>query len=201
MLEQFWRLHLLAQLAVRHSVTPRAHLLVLYPQLNRRVRSATHRYAAELSDPTGSSPTTVGFSALTLETFVAALAQAGGGAGAVYLHHRYLDLQPVLDLVLAEPTTPDRDPSPAAAPLALLPPPSPAASTADSVSAPVVPPPGDKAGPSRRQRQRPTATTTAPSSGTTARRPVRRLKGKAAVPAPLTSARSPAPRRQTQEVR
>lgn len=201
MLEQFWRLHLLAQLAVRHSVTPRAHLLVLYPQLNRRVRSATHRYAAELSDPTGSSPALTGFSALTLETFVAALGQAGGGAEAAYLHHRYLDLQPVLDLVLAEPTTPDRDPSPAGAPLALLPPPSSAASTAEAVVTPAVPSPNDKAGPSRRQRGRPTATATAPSSGATARQPVRRLKGKAAVPAPRTSARSPTPRRQTEELR
>ncbi|CAO4153335.1 PGN_0703 family putative restriction endonuclease [Methylorubrum extorquens] len=199
MLEQFWRLHLLAQLAVRHSVTPRAHLLVLYPQLNRRVRSATRLYAAELSDPTGSSPAVTGFSALTLETFVAALAQAGGGAEAVYLHHRYLNLQPVLDLVLAEPTTPDRDPPPAGTPL-LLPPPSSAATSAEAVAAPIVPSPNDKAGPSRRQRQRPTATTTAPSSGATARQPVRRLKGEAAVPAPRTSARSPAPR-QTQEVR
>ncbi|CAO4132569.1 PGN_0703 family putative restriction endonuclease [Methylorubrum extorquens] len=200
LLEQFWRLHLLAQLAVRHSVTPRAHLLVLYPQLNRRVRTATHRYAAELSDPTGSSPALTGFSALTLETFVAALAQAGGSTEAAYLHHRYLNLQPVFDLILAEPTTPDRDPPPAGTPL-LLPPPSSAASTADSVSAPVVPPPDDKAGPSRRQRQRPTATATAPSSGATARQPVRRLKGKVAVPALRTSARSPALHRQTQEVR
>ncbi|MRI57330.1 hypothetical protein D8770_25855 [Methylobacterium sp. DB1607] len=201
LLEQFWRLHLLAQLAVRHSVTPRAHLLVLYPQLNRRVRSATHRYAAELSNPTGSSPALTGFSALTLETFVAALGQAGAGAEAAYLHHRYLDLQPVLDLVLAEPNTPDWDPPPARAPLALLPPPSSAASTAEAVAASVVPSPHDKTSPSRRQRQRPTATATAPSSGATARQPVRKLKGKAAVLAPRTSARSPASRRQTQEVR
>ncbi|CAO4191854.1 PGN_0703 family putative restriction endonuclease [Methylorubrum extorquens] len=200
LLEQFWRLHLLAQLAVRHSVTPRAHLLVLYPQLNRRVRSATHRYAAELSDPTGSSPDLTGFSALTLETFVAALAQTGGGAEAAYLHHRYLDLQPVLDLVLAESTTPDRDPPPAGTPL-LLPPPSSAATSAEAVAAPIVPSSDDKAGPSRRQRQRPISTTTAPSSGATARQPVRRLKGKAAVPAPRTSAHSPSPRWQTQEVR
>jgi len=200
LLEQFWRLHLLAQLAVRHSVTPRAHLLVLYPQLNRRVRSATRLYAAELSDPTGSSPAVTGFSALTLESFVAALAQAGGSTEAAYLHHRYLNLQPVLDLILAEPTTPDRDPPPAGTPL-LLPPPSSAASTAEAVAAPIVPSPNDKAGPSRRQRQRPTATATAPSSGATARQPVRRLKGEAAVPALRTSARSPAPCRQTQEVR
>ncbi|WP_018259667.1 PGN_0703 family putative restriction endonuclease [Methylobacterium sp. WSM2598] len=134
MLEQFWRLHLLSKLAVQHGVTPRAHLLVLYPQRNRRVRTATRLYAAELTDPAGSSPTTVGYTAHTLETFVAALAQAGGGAEAAYLHHRYLDLRPVLDLVLAQATAPDDEPPPAA-PLLALPAPTPndAAATSSSI--------------------------------------------------------------------
>jgi len=122
MLEQFWRLHLLAQLAVRHEVTPRAHLLVVYPQLNRRVRTATRLYAAELTDPAGSSHTTVGFSALTLEASIAALAQAGGGAEAGYLHHRYLDLRPVLDLVLTDNAGPNDEPPPSDLLLALPPP-------------------------------------------------------------------------------
>ncbi|MCE4224937.1 hypothetical protein HCU64_14335 [Methylobacterium sp. C25] len=111
--EQFWRLHLLAQLAVRTGVTPRAHLLVLSPRLNRRVAIATALYAAELVDPVGSSPETVGFTSLSLESFVDALAQAGGGAEASYLRHRYLDLQPVLDLVLEEAGLTERGPSPA----------------------------------------------------------------------------------------
>lgn len=111
LLEQFWRLHLLAQLAVRHEVTPRAHLLVLYPHHNRRVRTATRLYAAELCDPAGSSsPSAVGFTALPLETFVGGLAQAGGDAEAAYLHHRYLDLRPVLDLVLTEASASDDEP-------------------------------------------------------------------------------------------
>ena len=126
MLEQFWRLHLLAQLAVRNDVTPRAHLLVLAPQLNRRVRAACRLYAAELIDPAGSSPTSVGFTALTLETFVTALAQAGGGAEAAYLQRRYLDLQPVLDLVLSGTAGPDDEP-PTPGPVLALPPPSSAA--------------------------------------------------------------------------
>ncbi|WP_331488575.1 PGN_0703 family putative restriction endonuclease [Methylorubrum extorquens] len=172
LLEQFWRLHLLAQLAVRHSVTPRAHLLVLYPQLNRRVRSATHLYVAELTGSSGSSPALTGFSALTLETFVAALAQAGGGAEAGYLHHRYLDLKPVLDLILAETAAPDDEPPPAGAPLALLTRLSAAPSSADASAVPAV-----------------------PSSS------VRKLKGKAAVATPRTSARSLAPHRATGEVR
>lgn len=135
MLEQFWRLHLLAQLAVRHKVTPRAHLLVLYPHHNRRVRTATRLYAAELADPAGSSPTTAGFTALTLETFVAELAQAGGGAEAAYLHHRYLDLTLVLNLVLSG-AVPSDDPPPSATPPLALPPPKSAleeAATASSI--------------------------------------------------------------------
>lgn len=99
MLEQFWRLHLLADLTVRHGHTPRAHLLVLYPRLNRHVRTATRPYAAELR-PLEAGCT--GFSALTLETFVAALHAAGAEPQARYLHHRYLDLTPVLDLLFAE---------------------------------------------------------------------------------------------------
>nr|WP_137828331.1 hypothetical protein [Methylobacterium sp. L1A1] len=200
-LEQFWRLTLLAGLCVRRGLTPRAHLLVLSPALNRRIALATERYAAELIDPAGSSPNTVGFTALTLESFVTALAQAGGGAEAAYLHHRYLDFKPVLDLVLAQPITPDWDPPPAGAPLALLPPPSSAAATAKAVAAPAVPSPDDKATPSCRQR-RPSSTATAPSSsGATAGRPVRKVRGKAAAPAPRTSVCSQAPRRQTRKVR
>jgi len=121
-LEQFKRLHLLSQLAVRHGTTPRAHFIVLYPQLNRRVRVATHLYAAELIDPAGSSPASVGFTPLTLETFVSALAQAGGGAEASYLAHRYLDLTPVLNLVLAEANCGSDDEPPPSSPLPMLPP-------------------------------------------------------------------------------
>ncbi|WP_244476585.1 hypothetical protein [Methylobacterium sp. Leaf469] len=97
MLEQFWRLHLLADLSVRHGQTPRAHLLVLAPHLNRHVRTATRLYAAELLPPEAGR---TGFSALTLETFVAALREAGAQSQATYFHHRYLDLSTVLDLVL-----------------------------------------------------------------------------------------------------
>lgn len=99
MLEQFWRLHLLAELAVRHGHTSRAHLLVLYPRLNRHVRTAARLYAAELKAPEAGR---TGFSALPLETFVAALHAVGAEPQARYLHHRYLDLSPVLDLLFAE---------------------------------------------------------------------------------------------------
>lgn len=132
LLEQFWRLHLLAQLAVHHEATPRAHLLVLYPHHNRRVRTATRLYTAELRDPTGSSsPGTVGFTALPLETVVSGLAQAGGGAAAAYLHHRYLDLSPVLNLVLSGSGAPNDESPPRTA---LLGPPPPQAAPDENVS-------------------------------------------------------------------
>ncbi|WP_018261589.1 PGN_0703 family putative restriction endonuclease [Methylobacterium sp. WSM2598] len=200
LLEQFWRLHLLAQLAVRHGVTPRAHLLALAPRLNRRVSAATSIYATQLIDRAGTSPAITGFSALTLEAFVSALAQAGGGAEAGYLWHRYLNLRPVLDLVLAEPPTPDRDPPPAGAPLALLPPRSSATPAGEAVP-PTVITSSDKVGPAARQQRRPAAPATAPSSGVAEVRPVRRSKGKAPVSSPRTKARSSAPRHPTQEVR
>ena len=119
-LEQFWRLHMLAGLMVQRALTSRAHLLVLHPGANRHVAVATQLYANELVDPVGTNPTTVGFSALTLEDFVIALAEVGATTQGAYLHHRYLDLQPVLDRVLALPPSPD-DP-PASSPAAERPP-------------------------------------------------------------------------------
>ncbi len=102
MLEQLWRLHMQAELAVRHGYTQRAQVLVLYPSLNRHVSTATRLYAAELR-PLEAGRT--GFSALTLETFVAALRVAGAQSQANYLQYRYLDLAPVLDLVLEQSTS------------------------------------------------------------------------------------------------
>lgn len=98
-LEQFKRLHVLSQLAVCHGVTPHAHFLVLYPRLNREVRRATQCYAATLLNPQGTAER-VGFGTLTIEEFVTALDTAGAATQAAYLRERYLDLRPVLDLVL-----------------------------------------------------------------------------------------------------
>ncbi|WP_182178498.1 PGN_0703 family putative restriction endonuclease [Methylobacterium radiotolerans] len=119
--EQLFRLHMLSQLCVRHGLTPRAHLVVLSPSGNSSVALATHRYAAELVDPAGTNPETVGFTPFTLEAFVAALASAGATAQAAYLAERYLDLTPVLDVVLADLGT-DADPGPEAGPPAPPPP-------------------------------------------------------------------------------
>lgn len=120
-LEQFWRLHCLAALAVRHGVTPRAHLLTIYPELNRHVRTAVRLYASTLREPAGSAMS-VGFSGLTLEAFVAVLDAAGAAQQSTYLRDRYLDLRPVLDLVLDPESLPPEGEPPAGASRASSPP-------------------------------------------------------------------------------
>ncbi len=128
LLEQFWRLHLLAELSVRQGCTPRAHLLVLYPRLSRHARTATRLYATELM-PLEAGRTD--FSALTLETFVAALHAAGAEPQARYLYHRYLDLSPVLDLVLADAAA-----ASPVTPVVALPSPAPASSAPEARPSP-----------------------------------------------------------------
>ncbi len=76
-LEQFWREHMTAQLAVDLGVTPRAHFVAISPRLNRQVGAALGAYAAELVAPTPTDGDRVGFTALTLEAVVDALAAAG----------------------------------------------------------------------------------------------------------------------------
>ena len=49
-LEQLWREHMTAQLAVDHGITSRAIFMVIGPRLNRRVQAACRVYAAELVD-------------------------------------------------------------------------------------------------------------------------------------------------------
>ena len=172
--EQFLRLHLLGSLMVRRGLTSRAHLLVLHPAANRHVAVATQLYANQLVDPVGTNPTTVGFSALTLEDFVVALAEAGASTQGAYLHHRYLDLQPVLDRVLAQPPSPDDPPgAPSAAerPLALSPldASSPtgddtALSTSIVSTAPAVPAsPSGKSAATRRSQRKPRSPAVTPS--------------------------------------
>lgn len=109
-IEQFWRLHMLARLAVRHGVTPRAVFVTISPALNRRVAAALTLFNAELAAPVAANDAQVGFIPLTLEAVVAALASAGDEVSATALTDRYLDFQPVLDLVLSQDLSPPRDP-------------------------------------------------------------------------------------------
>lgn len=100
-LEQLWREHMLAQLAVQHGVVSRAHFVVIGPQLNRQVTAACSAYAAQLATPPIGSTDPVGFSALTLEATVAALATAGANVHADALQRRYLAFDRILALALA----------------------------------------------------------------------------------------------------
>ena len=100
--EQFWRLHMLGGLAVRHGITPPALFVTIAPSLNRRVAAALALYTAELTSPVATSHDHVGFTAVTLERFVSAIGDAGDDRSAAYLNDRYLDLQPVLDIVLGD---------------------------------------------------------------------------------------------------
>lgn len=199
--EQFTRLHLLAQLCVKHGLTPRAHLLVLHPQANRRVALATRLYADELVDPAGANPGSVGVTALTLEAFVDALHQAGAGTQAAYLHHRYLDLTAVLDLVLRNGEfAPDDPPAPPApptiGPVAALPPPPATTDAAEPVTAidpvPAVTPPPART-PRSRVRRRVAATPASPARARA--RGTRRTHPAAASARSATAAPSAAKRR------
>jgi hypothetical protein len=102
-LEQLWREHMLAQLAVNHGVTPRAQFIAIAPQLNWRVQAACRCYAAELANPMTKHDTNrVGFMALTLEASIRAMAEAGAPDLARSLWGRYLDFDRVLRVALSE---------------------------------------------------------------------------------------------------
>jgi hypothetical protein len=101
-LEQLWREHMLAQLAVDLQLTPRAHFVAVGPWLNRRVSTAFRLYAAELVDPTPlDDDNRVGFTPITLEAVIEATAEAGAADLARQLWSRYLDFARVYDHALA----------------------------------------------------------------------------------------------------
>lgn len=100
-LEQLWREHMLAQQAVDLQLTPKARFVAIGPRLNRRVSTAFRLYAAELIDPTSPDDSRVGFTPITLEAVIEALAGAGADSLARKLWFRYLDFPRVYDLALA----------------------------------------------------------------------------------------------------
>ena len=100
-LEQLWREHMLAQLAVDLHLTPRAHFVALGPRLNRRVSTAFRLYAAELIDSSSLDGDRVRFTPITLEAVIEALAEAGAVDLARQLWFRYLDFQRVYEQALA----------------------------------------------------------------------------------------------------
>ena len=101
-LEQIWREHMTAQLAVDHGVTPRAVFMAIGPHLNRRVQAAFRVYEAELLDADQREPGRVAFAPLTLETVIEAVAAAGASELAQALWARYCDLDRVYRLSMQE---------------------------------------------------------------------------------------------------
>lgn len=133
-LEQLRREHSLLHLALARGLASRAHFILLGPALNHRVAAAAEAYRAHLVDPTGTRGG-VGFTHLTLEAVLTALAATGAADTARAFHARYLDLDRVAALALEmdTPATPS-SPPPAgpAAPLLLPAPTPPAAAEASS---------------------------------------------------------------------
>jgi hypothetical protein len=101
-LEQLWREHMLAQLAVDHGITSRAVFMAIGPRLNRRVMTAFRVYQNELIDLEHQDANRVGFEPIALETFVDAINAAGATEFAQSLWHRYLDFERVYEVSLQE---------------------------------------------------------------------------------------------------
>jgi hypothetical protein len=101
-LEQLWREHMLAQLAVDQGLTPRAMFIAIGPRLNRRVMAAFRVYENELIGADDQDANRVQFHAFTLESFIDALADAGAGDTARDLWGRYADFERVYHLSLGE---------------------------------------------------------------------------------------------------
>jgi hypothetical protein len=105
-LNQFWREHLLAQLAVNEGVTPRAMFIAIGPRLNRRVQAAFRCYANELIPEDDLADDKVRFRAITLERVIDAIHQAGAAELAKKLWGRYCDFERIFHLAMAEYTQP-----------------------------------------------------------------------------------------------
>jgi hypothetical protein len=101
-LEQLWREHMLAQLAVDQGVTPRAMFVAIGPRLNRRAMAAFRVYENELIPVDDQGDNRVRFQALTLEAVIEALATAGAEPIARELWRRYADFERVYRLSMEE---------------------------------------------------------------------------------------------------
>lgn len=112
-LEQLWREHMLAQLAVDQGVTERAMFVVIGPRLNRRVQTACRVYANELIPDDDLDADRVPFRSITIETLVDAMNDAGASDLAKSLWGRYLDFERVFHLAMAEYTEPEPFTAPA----------------------------------------------------------------------------------------
>lgn len=99
-LEQLWREHMIAQLAVNHGITPRALFVTIAPRLNRRANAAFRVYRSELMDTEEGRTDQVGFRSLDLEAVIKAMGQSNASEMANKLWARYCDFERVYRLAL-----------------------------------------------------------------------------------------------------
>ncbi|WP_156489831.1 hypothetical protein [Bradyrhizobium sp. DOA1] len=101
-LEQLWREHMIAQLAVNHGITSRAMFITIAPRLNRRANAAFRVYQSELMDAEEGRNDQVGFRSLDLEAVIKAMGQSNATEMANKLWARYCDFERVYRLALNE---------------------------------------------------------------------------------------------------
>jgi hypothetical protein len=94
--QQFWRLHLLAQSMIDAGLYDAGRVVVIAPRLNDQVQRALVRYQQHLAPIQAGK---AGFLNLPLEDAVAALALAGAPDVARDLTTRYVDFRPVHALI------------------------------------------------------------------------------------------------------
>jgi hypothetical protein len=94
-LNQLWRQHMLAAAMVQNKLYGAGRFIVIAPSLNGQAQHAIYLYRQHLIN----SPATVGFEAVPLENFVAAIKRAGATETATLLHERYCDYGPLDALI------------------------------------------------------------------------------------------------------
>lgn len=95
-IQQFWRLHLLAQSMIDAELYDAGRVVIIAPGLNDQVQRAIGRYEAHLAPPQGGKAT---FHNLPLENAIACLALAGAPQSASDLTARYVNFEPVHALI------------------------------------------------------------------------------------------------------
>ncbi|WP_439395563.1 PGN_0703 family putative restriction endonuclease [Bradyrhizobium sp. PMVTL-01] len=101
-LDQLWREHMTAQLAVDHGITTQAKFITIAPKLNRRVNAACRVYRSELLDIDEEKSDRVDFRSLDLEAVIKELDKAGASEMAGKLWARYCDFDRVYHLAMNE---------------------------------------------------------------------------------------------------
>jgi hypothetical protein len=117
--EQLRREHVMTTLMLQHGLASRGRFILVAPQLNRRAQAVAALYRTELCDPDGTGDSaTVGFSNITLETFIAAMYEAGATDLAHQLWARYCDHARVAQFALQgdDPSSPSLVPNPVRSP-------------------------------------------------------------------------------------